>query len=113
MKKRGVGARTHDAELRCAVQDYLAAPMPFLVGLHSPNLFAAALRSSSLEEVVVVDLDRGTVRVGPANLGAAAWVGLCDLPLLSLAVRRSAASSVCQQALPGKRGEVLAYPGGF
>lgn len=45
------------------LQDYLAAPMPFLVGLHAPNLFASALRSSSLEEVVVVDLDRGTVRV--------------------------------------------------
>lgn len=45
------------------LQDYLAAPMPFLVGLHAPNLFASALRSSALEEVVLVDLDRGTVRV--------------------------------------------------
>ena len=53
-----------------AVQDYLAAPMPFVVGLHSPNLFTAALRSSSLEEVVVVDLDRGTVRVGRATTNA-------------------------------------------
>ena len=45
------------------LQDYLAAPMPFLVGLHAPSLFAPALRSSALEEVVMVDLDRGTVRV--------------------------------------------------
>lgn len=67
MKRRRVGARTHDAAVCRAVQDYLAAPMPFLVGLHAPNLFAAALRSSSLEEVVVVDLDRGTVRVAFRN----------------------------------------------
>lgn len=58
--------RNSTMTLSAAVQDYLAAPMPFLVGLHSPNLFAAALRSSSLEEVVVVDLDRGTVRVSLA-----------------------------------------------
>ncbi len=34
--------------------------MPFLMGVHSPNLFMSTLRSSAMEEVVVVDLDRGT-----------------------------------------------------
>ena len=41
-------------------QDYLSAPMPFLMGVHAPNLFMSTLRSSAMEEVVVVDLDGGT-----------------------------------------------------
>ena len=44
----------------CCGQDYLSAPMPFLMGIHAPNLFMSTLRSSAMEEVVVVDLDRGT-----------------------------------------------------
>ncbi|EIE19512.1 hypothetical protein COCSUDRAFT_83563 [Coccomyxa subellipsoidea C-169] len=46
--------------LPLALKDYLSAPMPFLMGVHSPNLFMSTLRSSAMEEVVVVDLDRGT-----------------------------------------------------
>lgn len=49
------------------VQDYLAAPMPFLMGLHAPNLFMPTLRSGSLEEVVIVDLDRGCLYNGPGQ----------------------------------------------
>ncbi len=41
-------------------QDYLSAPMPFLMGVHAPNLFKSTLRSAAMEEIVVVDLDRGT-----------------------------------------------------
>lgn len=51
-------------------QDYLSAPMPFLMGLHAPNLFMSTLRSSCMEETVVVDLDRGTVTSGVAAAGA-------------------------------------------
>ena len=46
------------------MQDYLAAPMPFLMGLHAPDLFMSTLRSGSLEEVVMVDLDRGCMYNG-------------------------------------------------
>ena len=48
----------------CPLQDYLAAPMPFLMGLHAPDLFMPTLRSGSLEEVVIVDLDRGAILTG-------------------------------------------------
>lgn len=47
------------------LQDYLSAPMPFLIGIHSPNLFN--LRSTAMEETVVVDLDRGTILSGGSN----------------------------------------------
>jgi hypothetical protein len=33
--------------------------MPFLIGIHAPNLFN--LRSASMEETVMVDLDRGAI----------------------------------------------------
>ena len=49
------------------LQDYLAAPMPFLMGLHAPNLFMPTLRSGALEEVVIVDLDRGAMYNGPGQ----------------------------------------------
>jgi len=51
----------------CASQDYLAAPMPFLMGLHAPNLFMPTMRSGALEEVVIVDLDRGCMYNGPGQ----------------------------------------------
>ncbi len=51
----------------CPLQDYLAAPMPFLMGLHAPDLFMSTLRSGSLEEVVIVDLDRGCMYNGPGQ----------------------------------------------
>ena len=51
----------------CPPQDYLAAPMPFLMGLHAPDLFMPTLRSGSLEEVVMVDLDRGAIHTGPGQ----------------------------------------------
>ena len=51
-------------EYCCPLQDYLAAPMPFLMGLHAPDLFMPTLRSGSLEEVVIVDLDRGAILTG-------------------------------------------------
>ena len=41
--------------------------MPFLMGLHAPNLFMPTLRSGSLEEVVIVDLDRGCMYNGPGQ----------------------------------------------
>ncbi|BDA43641.1 probable DENN domain-containing protein 1C at N-terminal half [Coccomyxa sp. Obi] len=46
--------------LPLALKDYLSAPMPFLMGVHAPNLFKSTLRSAAMEEIVVVDLDRGT-----------------------------------------------------
>ena len=54
-------------------QDYLSAPMPFLMGVHAPNLFKSTLRSAAMEEVVVVDLDRGTTT---AAAGGAASPGI-------------------------------------
>ena len=48
-------------------QDYLLAPMPFLVGVPAAKQFTA-LRSIPLEEVMLVDLDAGTCTPG------------CDLP---------------------------------
>ena len=41
--------------------------MPFLMGLHAPDLFMSTLRSGSLEEVVIVDLDRGCMYNGPGQ----------------------------------------------
>ena len=50
-------------------QDYLLAPMPFLVGVPAAQQFTA-LRSIPLEEVMLVDLDAGTCTPG-ADLPAA------------------------------------------
>ena len=47
--------------------------MPFLMGVHAPNLFKSTLRSAAMEEVVVVDLDRGTTT---AAAGGAASPGI-------------------------------------
>lgn len=41
--------------------------MPFLMGLHAPDLFMPTLRSGSLEEVVMVDLDRGCMYNSPGQ----------------------------------------------
>ncbi|KAK9915164.1 hypothetical protein WJX75_005465 [Coccomyxa subellipsoidea] len=37
--------------LPLALKDYLSAPMPFLMGIHAPNLFMSTLRSSAMEEL--------------------------------------------------------------
>lgn len=48
-------------------QEYLTAPMPFLVGLHAPSIFFSELQTSGLESemevVVIFNLDQGTVQV--------------------------------------------------
>lgn len=49
---------------RCCVQDYLLAPMPFLVGVPAAGSFAG-LRSTPLDEITVVNLDAGTCTPGP------------------------------------------------
>lgn len=46
------------------VQDYLLAPMPFLVGVPAAGSFAG-LRSTPLDEITVVNLDTGTCTPGP------------------------------------------------
>ena len=46
-----------------AMQDYLLAPMPFLVGVPAAASFPG-LRSTPLDEVMVVDLDNGTCTPG-------------------------------------------------
>eukprot|EP00884_Botryococcus_braunii_P014564 jgi/Botrbrau1/23108/Bobra.0243s0042.1 len=46
-----------------SLKDYLLAPMPFLIGLPGSHA-VAGLSRIPLEEVVVVDLDLGTVRQG-------------------------------------------------
>lgn len=43
------------------VQDYLTAPMPYLIGIPAPHLLQG-LEHMDLEEVVFVDLDAGTCR---------------------------------------------------
>lgn len=48
---------------RAALQDYLTAPMPYLIGIPSPQLLRG-LEHMGLEEVVFVDLDAGTCRLG-------------------------------------------------
>jgi len=45
------------------VQDYLNAPMPFLIGIPAPQLLHG-LKYMGLEEVVFVDLDAGTCTLG-------------------------------------------------
>ncbi|KAK9791805.1 hypothetical protein WJX73_001133 [Symbiochloris irregularis] len=47
-----------------ALQDYLLAPMPFLVGVPAAGSFAG-LQSTPLEEITVVNLDAGTCTPGP------------------------------------------------
>ena len=45
------------------VQDYLTAPMPYLIGIPAPQLLQG-LEHMGLEEVVFVDLDAGTCKLG-------------------------------------------------
>ena len=45
------------------MQDYLLAPMPFLVGVPAASQFTA-LQSIPLDEVLLVDLDAGTCTLG-------------------------------------------------
>ena len=47
----------------CLLQDYLLAPMPYLVGVPAASLFTA-LHSTPLDEVMLVDLDSGTCTPG-------------------------------------------------
>ena len=51
------------ASSQLPLQDYLLAPMPFLVGVPAASQFTA-LRSIPLEEVMLVDLDAGTCTPG-------------------------------------------------
>lgn len=52
------GEQTH-----ILLQDYLTAPMPYLIGVPAPQLLQG-LEHMGLEEVVFVDLDAGTCRLG-------------------------------------------------
>ena len=45
------------------LQDYLNAPMPYLIGIPAPQLLPG-LQHMGLEEVVFVDLDAGTCTLG-------------------------------------------------
>lgn len=57
-----------------ALQDYLTAPMPFLVGMCVTSLLGL-----DLEGVVVVDLDMASVSVGAAGYGIGKGHGTAEL----------------------------------
>ena len=57
-----------------ALQDYLTAPMPFLIGM-----CVASLLGLDLEGVVVVDLDMASVSVGAAGYGNGKGHGTAEL----------------------------------
>ena len=46
------------------MQDYLLAPMPFLVGVPAASQFLAQLHGIPLDEIMLVDLDAGTCTPG-------------------------------------------------
>ena len=87
-------------------QDYLLAPMPFLVGVPAAQQFTA-LRSIPLEEVLLVDLDAGTCTPGadlppaqPSSLPYAEELAAAfQVPSLAAPPRFHHVLVFCQQVL--------------
>lgn len=67
-------------------QDYLTAPMPFLIGLQASLL--PSLKRLPMDEVTLVDLDMGTCEPSPGSLRD-------DARLLPWSDRLQAALQVC------------------